>query len=147
VGVNSVVVTPASRGSVTLNRSNPLGQPNIDLGYYSSEFDVLAMREALKLSQKFFKAPVWKDYVIEQVSPRANATSDAALDEYIRNFSFTTNHGVGTAAMSAKDASYGVVDPDLRVKGTSGLRIVDASVMVRNLAENGAVLLADKEHF
>ncbi|KAF8196451.1 pyranose dehydrogenase [Pholiota molesta] len=117
VGVNSVVVTPASRGSVTLDRSDPLGQPNIDLGYYSSEFDLLAMREALKLSQKFFKAPVWKGYVIEQVSPPANVTSDTALDEYIRNFSFTTNHGVGTAAMSAKDASYGVVDPDLRVKG------------------------------
>jgi choline dehydrogenase-like flavoprotein len=147
VGVNSVVVTPASRGSVTLNLSDPLGQPNIDLGYYSSEFDVLAMREALKLSQKFFKAPVWKDYVIEQVSPPANATSDAALDEYIRNFSFTTNHGVGTAAMSAKDAGYGVVDPDLRVKGTSGLRIVDASVMVRNLSGNATVLLADPEHF
>lgn len=146
MSINSVVVTPASRGSVTLNLSDPLEKPNIDLGYYTSEFDVLAMREALKLSQKFFKAPIWKGYVIEQVSPPANATSDTALNEYIRNFSFTTNHGVGTAAMSAKDASYGVVDPDLRVKGTSGLRIVDASVMVRNLAENDTVLLADPEY-
>ncbi|KAF9482069.1 pyranose dehydrogenase [Pholiota conissans] len=129
VGIASVVVTPASRGSVTLNRLDPLGKPYIDLGYYKSEFDILAMREALKLSQRFFKATVWRKYIIEQVAPPANATSDAELDEYIRSFSFTTNHAVGTAAMSAKNSQYGVVDPDLRVKGTMGLRIVDASVM------------------
>jgi choline dehydrogenase-like flavoprotein len=44
-----------------------------------------------------------------------------------------TCHLVGSAAMSAPDADYGVVNPDLRVKGVTGLRIVDASVMVRRL--------------
>ena len=42
---------------------------------------------------------------------------------------FSVWHAVGTAAMSAYGAAYGVVDPDLRVKGTAGLRVVDASVI------------------
>jgi hypothetical protein len=42
----------------------------------------------------------------------------------------TFTHGVGSAAMSPRGASWGVVDPDFRVKGTSGLRIIDASVLV-----------------
>jgi choline dehydrogenase-like flavoprotein len=40
-------------------------------------------------------------------------------------------HIVGTAGMSPRGAHYGVVDPDLRVKGIAGLRVIDASVLVR----------------
>ena len=61
----------------------------------------------------------------------ANATTDALLDEFIRNNAGTAAHPVGTASMSSRNASYGVVDPDLKVKGVGGLRIVDASVLVR----------------
>ncbi|KAF9536329.1 hypothetical protein CPC08DRAFT_652173, partial [Agrocybe pediades] len=58
-----------------------------------------------------------------------NATTDAELEAFVRSTTSTLFHPVGTAAMSAKDAGYGVVDPDLRVKGVDGLRIVDASVL------------------
>ncbi|KAF8965582.1 pyranose dehydrogenase [Flammula alnicola] len=129
VGMGPVVGTPASRGSVALNRTDPLGPPLIDLGFYTSEFDIIAMREGIKAAQRFFKAPVWEGYLVEQVIPPANTTTDDMLDDFIRNFTFSTSHAVGTAAMSAKDADYGVVDPDLRVKGASGLRIVDGSVL------------------
>ena len=61
----------------------------------------------------------------------ANATTDDLLDEFIRNNAGTAAHPVGTASMSSRNASYGVVDPDLKVKGVAGLRIVDASVLVR----------------
>ncbi|PPQ93564.1 hypothetical protein CVT25_005556 [Psilocybe cyanescens] len=127
-GMAIAVVTPKSRGSVTLNGTDTFGKPIIDLGYFTEEFDILAMVEAIKLSQEFYKAPVWKNYIISQVAPAANAT-DTELEQYIRSTSVTTLHGVGTAAMSAPNADYGVVNPDLRIKGASGLRIVDASIM------------------
>jgi len=85
------------------------------------------MREAIRSVLRFVAAPVWSDYIISRVS---NATTDAELDDYIRSNSGSIFHAVGTAGMSAYNASYGVVDPDLRVKKVEGLRIVDASVIV-----------------
>lgn len=57
--------------------------------------------------------------------------TDDELDQFIRAHSGTVFHPAGSAAMSAKRTAYGVVDPDLTVKGLSGLRIVDLSVVVR----------------
>lgn len=91
------------------------------------------MREAIKLAAHFFTAPAWKGYVIGPIGPLANATSDDLLDQYVRNFTGTGAHPVGTAAMSSRNANYGVVNPDLLVKGVTGLRIVDASIMVSDL--------------
>lgn len=118
-------------GSVSLNKMNPLGSPLIDLGFLTNPFDLAAMRQAFVISQKFFLSPVWEGYIVEQVLPPENVTSsDDALDAFIRSNVFSSQHAVGTAAMSSRDASYGVVNPDLLVKGANGLRIVDASVLV-----------------
>lgn len=88
------------------------------------------MRSAVQSAQRFVAAPIWKDYVIGPASGLQNATTDDQLDQYIREFSVSAAHAVGTAGMSAMDADYGVVNPDLHVKGALSLRIVDASVMV-----------------
>lgn len=117
-------------GSVFVRSANPLDTPVIDPAFLDSEFDIFAMRSALKSARRFLAGPAWKGYVIAPAGPFANATTDALLDAYARESSFTTAHPVGTAAMSFKGATYGVVDPDLRVKGVSGLRIIDASVFV-----------------
>jgi len=62
-----------------------------------------------------------------------SATSDADIDAYVREQASTMYHPVGTASMTARDAEWGVVDPDLKVKGVEGVRVVDASVFVRLL--------------
>jgi len=123
------MVTPVSRGSITINSSNPFDPPLIDPGLLSSEFDVFALRTAIKNSQKFLSSPAWKDYILGPVGQLANVMTDTELDEYIRNSASTACHAVGSAGMSGKDAKYGVVDPDLRVKGVLGLRIIDASIL------------------
>ncbi|KAF7366007.1 GMC oxidoreductase [Mycena venus] len=128
VGAGMALVTPISRGSVKINSSDPLAPPLIDIGMLTSNFDLFALREALKRAQQFFDAPVWRDSIIGPVQDFKNITSDA-LDEIIRNTAGPSLHLVGSAGMSARDAPYGVVDPDLRVKGVEGLRIVDASVL------------------
>ncbi|KAG6861887.1 hypothetical protein C0995_010593 [Termitomyces sp. Mi166 len=129
IGITTRVVSPTSRGSVTLQSSDPLDSPLIDPGFLKTEFDILTMREALNSAMRFLKAPVWKDYVLHPFGALFSATNDSLLDSYIRNFTSTSAHCVGTNGMSAKDSTYGVVDPDFRIKGLSGIRIVDASVL------------------
>src|SRR3954468_8363241 len=88
------------------------------------------MREAVRSAERFVSAPAWKDYVLAPYGGLENTTTDTDLDAYIRLNTGSIDHPVGTAAMSPIGAAYGVVDPDLRVKKVSGLRIVDASVLV-----------------
>lgn len=85
----------------------------------------------MKVGQRFVTATPWKDYIIGPFGETAQTTTDAQIDSFISKTAATFFHPVGTAQMSAKNASYGVVDPDLRVKGVEGLRIVDASILVR----------------
>ncbi|KIK58972.1 hypothetical protein GYMLUDRAFT_44993 [Collybiopsis luxurians FD-317 M1] len=125
------VVSPASRGSMTINSTDPFAPPLINPGYFSSPFDIAAMRQAMRIALKYASAPTWKGYILSPFGALANITAasdDDVLDEYIQNSTFSLAHPVGTVAMSAKGADYGVVDPDLRVKGVEGLRVVDASV-------------------
>lgn len=123
-------------GSVTINSTNPFASPLIDLGFLTAPFDVAALRQGLQIMFQFLTAPAWDGYVLSQFGSFANITStsdDDILDEYIRNNAGSAAHPVGTAAMSAIGADYGVVDPDLTVKGVEGLRIVDSSVFVSTL--------------
>lgn len=129
-GIISVLVSPASRGSIALNSSNPFDQPLIDPGILTDPFDLPALREGLKMTLEFVTAPAWKGYILNLADEvLANATTDAALDEYIRNAATFADHLVGGAVMSPKNATYGVVNPDLLLKGARGLRIIDASVL------------------
>ncbi|KAJ7913398.1 aryl-alcohol-oxidase from pleurotus Eryingii [Mycena leptocephala] len=107
LGLTLAVVAPTSTGSLTLNSSNPLDSPLINR------------------IKRFLSAAAWDGYVL---SPTVNVTDDN-LDDFIRNNTGVIWHPVKTAAMSARGADYGVVDPDLKVKGLDGLRIVDASVL------------------
>ncbi|KAF8209213.1 hypothetical protein K438DRAFT_2066216 [Mycena galopus ATCC 62051] len=128
MNIGTVVVTPLSRGSITLNSSNPLDPPLIDPQYLTSDFDLFVHRDALQRAQRFATAPVWKDYIVAPTVNIANFTSEE-LDQFIRNNAGTISHLVGSAGMSARGARYGVVDPDLLVKGAAHLSIIDASVL------------------
>ncbi|KAF7375824.1 GMC oxidoreductase [Mycena sanguinolenta] len=154
ISFTMVVLTPTSRGSITLQSNNPFDPPLIDPGTLVTDFDRFATRESIKKAYRFVEAPVWKDYIIAPTVNLLNMSTDA-LDEFIRNNSSPAAHMVSTAAMSAKDASYGVVNPDLLVKGASGLRIIDASIIpfmpsahtqapTYVVAERGADLIKEK---
>ncbi|KAF5355518.1 hypothetical protein D9758_006375 [Tetrapyrgos nigripes] len=128
LSVNAAVSSPVSRGEITLNTSNPLDYPLINFNLLSSEYDLFTMREAFKAATRFVSSPSWAGYIL---APPTNATTDEELDQYIRMTTITEDHPVGTCSMSPKGASWGVVDPDLKVKGLRGLRVVDASVFPR----------------
>ncbi|KAF7378422.1 GMC oxidoreductase [Mycena sanguinolenta] len=140
-----VMLTPTSRGSITLQSNNPFDPPLIDPGMLVTDFDIFTARESVAQAYSFVQAPVWKDYIIAPTPDLSNMTTDA-LDEFIRNNAYTSGHIVSTAAMSAKNAPYGVVNPDLLVKGASGLSIIDASIMAATyvVAERGADLVKQR---
>ena len=95
----------------------------------TTEFDVFALREAVRAVKRFAGANAWKGYIDRPFGGLAS-TSDADIDAYVRVQSTTVFHPVGTASMTAKGKSWGVVDPDLKLKGAEGVRIVDASIWV-----------------
>ena len=83
--------------------------------------------------KKLMTAQAWNDWGLVPTGVLGEAHTDEELDDAIRVRAGNAFHCVSTAMMTAEDASFGVVNPDLRVKKVSGLRIVDASVMVSEL--------------
>ncbi|KAF5364083.1 hypothetical protein D9756_001021 [Leucocoprinus leucothites] len=130
--VITVVVSPTARGHVTLNTSDPFAPPMINPGFLSTQFDFEVMKYAVRSAQRFVAGPAWSDYIVGPYNGTDNTTmagSELELGEYVRENTGTIWHPVATASMSPVGADWGVVDPDLRVKGISGLRIADLSVL------------------
>ncbi|KZT22388.1 GMC oxidoreductase [Neolentinus lepideus HHB14362 ss-1] len=125
----TTVISSTARGTVTINSTDPFVQPVIDPKLLGTDFDAYVAVEAIKAARRFVNASVWSDFIIGPYEAWANTTTDAEIEAYARSTGSVIFHGVGTAAMSPKGASWGVVDPDLTVKGASGLRIVDTSVV------------------
>ncbi|KAF9263043.1 aryl-alcohol oxidase-like protein [Marasmius fiardii PR-910] len=127
----NINLNPISKGSITINSTDPLAPPLVDAGLLADPegFDIAIVREAVKSAKRYFSGPAWDGYVLGPFDPITSAETDDQLTDAIRENGLTFTHPVATASMSPKGASWGVVDPDLKVKGVSGLRIVDASVI------------------
>ncbi|KAH6904171.1 aryl-alcohol oxidase [Coprinopsis sp. MPI-PUGE-AT-0042] len=125
----ALLLTPTSRGTVSLNASDPLGHPLIDSNLLDSEFDISLLREAFNTAERLLSASTWADWNLTLAGDAAGIDNDEDFYNVIRNTATHGLHPVGSASMSPVGASYGVVDPDLKVKKVSGLRIVDASVL------------------
>lgn len=118
-------------GSVSLQSGDPYDSPLIDMGLLTHDFDIMALKEGVAAIRRFISASTFKEYNLTLLYPFTDESSDKEIEDAIRSVVASNVHPVGTAAMSPKGAEYGVVDPDLKVKKVSGLRVVDGSVMVR----------------
>ncbi|TEB26204.1 pyranose dehydrogenase [Coprinellus micaceus] len=130
---NAIIpLQPESRGSITLASSSPFDSPLIDFAFFDSRLDLLTVIEGIRSVHHFYTTSnAFQVYNLSLVPDFPSLDDDAALEAYVRNTADHAAHPVGTAAMTARDADWGVVGPDLRLKGAVGLRVVDASVMVR----------------
>ncbi|GJF00449.1 aryl-alcohol oxidase-like protein [Phanerochaete sordida] len=126
--INTAVVTPESVGTVKLNSSSPFAFPLIDPGFFTAPFDVQAMVYAIKSARAFMQSAPWAGVALSRVGPVGDAESDADIIAAARAAARTIYHPTSTARMAPDNAAWGVVDTQLRVKGVSGLRVVDASV-------------------
>ncbi|TDL26770.1 pyranose dehydrogenase [Rickenella mellea] len=133
--VSPIALNPLSRGSLTLNPKNPLGEPILDGGFYTHPMDMFVQKQAIITAIRMVSLPAWSNYVIAPFPALASVITangtvdDQALESFIRNNTLPNIHAVGTNSMSPRGARWGVVDPDLKVKGVKGLRVVDASVL------------------
>jgi choline dehydrogenase len=127
LGGSVCLLRPESRGQVTLRSTNPKDPPKIQLNFMKERVDREATRDGLRMLRKVFNTEPLAGMVKDEVMPGADVQSDEALDAYIRGGAEVCHHPVGTCSMGVNGHS--VVDPELRVHGIAGLRVVDASVM------------------
>jgi len=118
---------PKSRGSITLNSSDPYDHPKILFNYLEHEDDLRQTRECIHVARKILSQPSLKPYSGKEVGPGAEAQSDEQLDEYIRSKAETAYHPCGTLKMGIDKMA--VVDENLRIHGLQNIRVVDASII------------------
>ena len=107
------------------------------------------MVTGVKLAKRFATAKSWQGFIGAPWEPLGSANTDDEVAQYVRKYAttyvkhrnissldfltlvigYSALHAVGTAGMSRRGAPWGVLDPDLKVKGTHGLRVVDGSAL------------------
>jgi choline dehydrogenase len=99
------------------------------------------LRAGMRAARRIYRTPPQGELTGAEKTPGVNVQSDDELDAYLRETTYVCMHPVGTCAMGAGVEA--VVDPELRVKGVEGLRVVDASVMptVPGANTNAAVMM------
>ena len=137
---------PASRGQVSLASADPLDQPAIDPNYLDDSADASEYVAGLRRLRELIAAPPLSDLKSEELSPGEGCQSDEELVAYVRDrASSTIFHPVGTYKMGSD--SLAVVDPELKVHGIDGLRVVDASIMPLLIGGNTnapTIMIAEK---
>lgn len=120
---------PLSRGSIHINTTSPsITNFIIDPNYLSNAHDVAAAVNLVKLLRQIAQAAPLSDIIDAEYEPGSAVQTDAEWEAYVRSSVLSIYHPVGTCAMlPEKDG--GVVDPRLKVWGTTNLRVVDASIM------------------
>jgi len=118
---------PQSRGRVTIVSDDPLDRPVIDPCYLNEPADLSLMVEIVKRSRDIVASAKFEGVRGREISPGAMVQSDAEIIEDIRAISSTSFHPVGSCKMGSDEMA--VVDAQLRVRGLTGLRIADASIM------------------
>ncbi|MBS0367054.1 MAG: GMC family oxidoreductase N-terminal domain-containing protein [Proteobacteria bacterium] len=130
------VLRPRSRGSVSIASPDPAAPPNIHAAYLEHPADVDAMVQGLGWMRRIFGQEPLRSILSKEDIPGPDVCTPAKLGEFARNMARTMCHPVGSCRMGTDDLA--VVDPQLRVRGIDGLRVIDASVMPDIVSGNTA---------
>ncbi len=136
---------PRSRGSVRIRSANVNEAPAIRPGYLTDPVDRQIVVDGLKFARRLCEAPALSPFREAEMVPGPAIKSDHELLDYARNNGSTVYHAVGTCKMGIDEQA--VVDPTLTVRGLSGLRVVDASVMPTITSSNTnatTIMIAEK---
>ncbi len=120
------VVRPTARGWVRLASANPLDMPLINPNYLGTESDLERLVQATKIAREIFATKAFAPWAKQELLPGPDVKSDDQMRDFVRRRADSYHHQAGSCKMGVD--SMAVVDPQLRVYGVDGLRVVDASI-------------------
>ncbi len=128
-GFNFCVCRPKSRGEIKLADGTLRSKPRIFANYFSDpeDDDMRRTMRAFHMGRQISATEPYRSLILSEVRPGSQVNSDDEIRSFIRQVAGTVFHPCGTCRMGTDGTA--VVDPDLRVHGLEGLRVVDASVM------------------
>jgi len=139
------LVNPQSRGSISLRSNDPFAPASIVANYLAEEADFEVLVGGIKLARELVKMPAFDSFRDAEVAPGSACQTDADIRAFISRYASTLFHPVGTCKMGSDNQA--VVDDRLRVRGISGLRVADASIMPHVVSANthaACVMIGEK---
>ncbi len=119
---------PTSRGRVALRSADPGAPLSIDPNFLATEEDRQGMRDAFALARETLRQEAFTAFDGGEADPGREVRSRDEIDAYVRRMAGSAYHPCGSCKMGAEDDATAVVDPEGRVRGVAGLRVVDASI-------------------
>ena len=119
---------PESRGYVRISGPAVHDEPEILFNYLSTEQDRQDWRACLRLTREILQQPALDSFRDAEIQPAIDLSNDAAIDAWVRQHAETAYHPSCSCRMGAADDAMAVVDPHCRVRGVTGLRVVDSSI-------------------
>lgn len=121
------IVAPRSRGTIRLASSDPTTPPLVDPNILADPYDLEALCDAIEMCREIARQAPLEEWREREAAPGPEAVTREDIRAFARRSVSTYHHQVGTCRMGVHELA--VVDPQLRVRGISGLRVVDASIM------------------
>ncbi|MPZ27267.1 MAG: choline oxidase [Micromonosporaceae bacterium] len=118
-----------SRGTVRLRSIDFRDKPRVDPRYFTDPYDLPVMVAGIKLARRIAGQQAMRGWAGRELYPGSDAQTDDEIGDYLRRTHNTVYHPAGTVRMGADGDAGSPLDPRLRVKGVTGLRVADASVM------------------
>jgi choline dehydrogenase-like flavoprotein len=125
--IRPCLLHPRSRGRIRLRSGNPMDKIRIQYNFFSDPDDLPLLRQGFKIGRDVGNQPALAPYRGAEISPGPEVRTDDEIDAFIRRTALTAHHPVGTCRMGSDPDS--VLDPELKVRGVTGLRVVDAAAM------------------
>ncbi|XRG81842.1 GMC family oxidoreductase N-terminal domain-containing protein [Salinisphaera sp. SPP-AMP-43] len=147
VTINSLLLRPESRGRVSLASADPQANPIVDTQIYAVDEDLRRTIAGFRFARRVLEQEPIQSMVDREIFPGPEVTSDEAIADHCRRMVKTGYHPVGTCRIGRDGDPMAVLTPQLEVRGTRGLRVIDASMMpniIRGNTNAAVMAVADR---